>query len=244
MATMITQTAQPLGSRQQPQQGGGNPSGGGNPTSGGRSSPPGGGGGAPPGGGGGPPGGGGQPVGGALQQAGGVHQPGANGALKGMPLATFTGKRGTVEIFLQQFQIYRNANRCNEAMANPFEHTNLALTFMTGEVAKWAATYGEELFVAINGDPANNLAPTNVDMDEALWTTFCLRLRTRFSEYHGSQSTSQALVTLKQEAGHVKDYINKFDHLVGKAGWAHDTHGTIKAFQEGLAIGLLQACCQ
>jgi hypothetical protein len=137
MATMIMQMAQPLGSRQQPQQSGGNPSGGGNLTAGGRSGLPGGGGAPPSGEGGGPPGGGGgQSVGGALQQVAGVHQPGANGALKGMPPATFLGKRGTAEIFLQQFQIYRNANRCNEAMANPFEHTNLALTFMAGEAAK------------------------------------------------------------------------------------------------------------
>jgi hypothetical protein len=57
---------------------------------------------------------------------------------------------------------------------------------MAGEVAKWAATYGEELFIAVNGDPANNLAPTNVDTDKALWNTFCLRLKTRFSKYHGS----------------------------------------------------------
>jgi hypothetical protein len=161
-----------------------------------------------------------------------------------MPPATFTGKRGTAEIFLQQFQIYQNANRCNEAMANPFKCTNLVLTFIAEEAAKWAATYGEELFIAINGDPANNLAPTNVNMDEALWTNFCLRLKTRFRKYHGSQSASQVLVTLKQEAGHVKDYINKFDCLVTKAGWACNAHGMIKAFQEGLVIGLLQACCQ
>jgi hypothetical protein len=245
MATMTTQMAQPSRSGQLPQQTRGNPSARGRsglPRGGGGGAP---GGGAPPGrGGGGPPGGGGQPAKGAPQQAAGAHQPGANGALKEMPPATFTGKRGTAEIFLQQFQIYRNANRCNEAMANPFEHTNLALTFMAREAAKWAATYGEELFMAINRDPANNLAPTNVNMDEALWTTFCLRLRTRFSKYYGSQSASQVLVTLKQEVGHVEDYINEFDHLVNKAGWACDAHGTIKAFQEGLAIGLLQACCQ
>ena len=242
MATTITQQQ---ASSSTTQQSGGNQ---GNPSAGGRSGPPGGGGsGNPSGGGGGPPGGGGapgggQPAGGAPQQA--VPQPGANGALKGTPPVTFLGKRGTAEIFLQQFQIYRNANRHNEAMANPFERTNLALTFMAGDAAKWAATYGEELFIAVNGDPANNLAPTHVDTDEALWNDFCLRLKTRFSEYHGSQSASQALVTLKQEPGHVEDYINKFDRLVAKAGWNRDAHGTIKAFQEGLAIGLLQACCQ
>jgi hypothetical protein len=93
----------------------------------------------------------------------------------------------------------------------------LALTFIVGEAAKWAATYGEELFVVINGDPANNLAPTHANMDEALWTNFCLRLRTRFSEYHGSQSTSQALVTLKQEAGHIEDYCTLMSLTAGSA---------------------------
>jgi hypothetical protein len=129
-------------------------------------------------------------------------------------------------------------------MMNPFECTNLALTFMGGDVAKWAATYGEELFIVIYGDPANNLAPTHINTDKALWNNFCLRLVIRFSEYHRSQSTSQVLVTLKQEAGQIEDYINEFNHLVTKAGWAWDTYGTIKAFQEGLAIRLLQAHCQ
>jgi hypothetical protein len=113
-------------------------------------------------------------------------------------------------------------------MANTFECTNLALTFMAGEVAKWVATYGEELFVAVNGDPANNLAPMHANTDKALWNNFCLRLKTRFSEYHGSQSTSQALITLKQEVGHVEDYINKFDCLVTKAEWTHEHHGPLK----------------
>jgi hypothetical protein len=230
MATTITQlalssTAQP-GSSQQVR--------GGNPSAGGRSGPPrgGGGDGTPPGG---PPGEGGAPGGGGTpggQPAGGApaHQPGTNGALKGTPPATFLGRSGTAETFLQQFQIYRNANCHNEAMANPFKWTNLALTFMAGEVTKWVATYGEELFVAVNGDPANNLAPTNVDTDEALWNNFCLRLKTQFSEYHRSQTTSQALVTLKQEPGHIEDYINEFNCLVAKAGWACNAHGTIKAF--------------
>jgi hypothetical protein len=113
-----------------------------------------------------------------------------------MPPAPFMRARGMAELFLQQFQLYRNANRCNETIVNPFEHCNLALTFMGGQAAKWAAFYREELFIAINGDSAN-LGPMHVDTDEALWTDFCLRLRIRFSEYHGSQTASKVLVTLK-----------------------------------------------
>src|SRR6266850_6450060 len=39
---------------------------------------------------------------------------GTNGALKGSMPMIFTGERGTVELFLQTFNYFRNANHCND----------------------------------------------------------------------------------------------------------------------------------
>jgi hypothetical protein len=82
----------------------------------------------------------------------------------------FDGTRGTVDLFLQTFNFYRNANYDNEVMRNPFQRANLLLTFMKGpKVQMWAARKGEELTIAVFGDPANNVLPTHLREDENLW---------------------------------------------------------------------------
>jgi len=74
----------------------------------------------------------------------------------------FSRGRGTVKFFLQTFNYFRNTNHCNDVMCNPFERSNLLLTYMKGpKVQQWATRKGEELTLAILGDPANNVAPTN-----------------------------------------------------------------------------------
>src|SRR6267142_374979 len=114
--------------------------------------------------------------------------PGTNGALKGSMLMIFTGERGTVELFLQTFNYFRNANHRNDVMHNPFERANLLLTYMKGpKVQQWAARKGEELTMAVLGNPANNVAPKNNIDDEQLWTCLTLDLRNAYLEYHGAK---------------------------------------------------------
>jgi len=104
-----------------------------------------------------------------------------------MPMI-FTGERGTVELFLQTFNYFRNANHHNDVMRNPFERANLLLTYMKGpKVQQWATRKGEELTLAVLGDPANNVAPINNADDEQLWTRLTLDLRNVYSEYHGAE---------------------------------------------------------
>jgi len=52
-------------------------------------------------------------------------------------------------------------------MHNPFKRANLLLTYMRGpKVQQWAARKGEELTLAILGDPANNVPATHTVDDE------------------------------------------------------------------------------
>jgi hypothetical protein len=52
----------------------------------------------------------------------------------------FDGTRGTVDLFLQTFNFYRNVNYDNEVMCNLFQRANLLLTFIKGpKVQMWAA---------------------------------------------------------------------------------------------------------
>jgi len=87
--------------------------------------------------------------------------------LKGSMPMIFTRERGTVELFLQTFNYFRNTNHHNDVMCNPFERSNLLLMYMKGpKVQQWATRKGEELTLTILGDPANNVAPTNNVDDE------------------------------------------------------------------------------
>src|SRR6266850_1276445 len=75
------------------------------------------------GGGGGRGGGGGGPApaaAGAAPQQPVAAQAGTNGTLKGTMPMIFTGERGTVELFLQTFNYFRNANHRNNVMRNAF----------------------------------------------------------------------------------------------------------------------------
>jgi len=158
-----------------------------------------------------------------------------------MPII-FTRERGTVEIFLQTFNYFRNANHCNDVMRNPFKRSNL-LTYMKGlKVQQWAARKREELTLAILGDPANNVALTNNVDDEQLWNSLTLDLRTAYSEYHGAEGAYRAIKNLRQKVGYMDDYIVQFKNLLNKAGWGHNQHGTIATFKEGLFKPLLVQC--
>jgi hypothetical protein len=155
----------------------------------------------------------------------------------------FDGTRGTVDLFLQTFNFYRNANYDNEVMRNPFQRANLLLTFMKGpKVQMWAARKGEELTMAVFGDPANNVLPTHLREDENLWTGLVQALRNNFAELHGEEGAYRKIKGLKQAAGRVEDYITNFEYLLGKAGWGRDSHGAIAAFKEGLCEPLLKDC--
>ena len=155
----------------------------------------------------------------------------------------FTRERGTVEIFLQTFNYFRNANHCNDVMHNPFKRSNLLLTYMKGpKVQRWAARKGEELTIAILGDPANNMAPTNTVDDEQLWNQLTLDLRTAYLENHKAEGVYRVIKNLRQKAGFMDNYIVQFKNLLNKAGWGCNQHGTIAAFREGLFEPLLVQC--
>jgi hypothetical protein len=155
----------------------------------------------------------------------------------------FDGTRGTVDLFLQTFNFYRNANYDNEVMRNPFQRANLLLTFMKGpRVQMWAARKGEELTMAVFGDPANNVQPTHLRDDENLWTGLVQALRHNFAELHGEEGAYRKIKRLKQTPGNVEDYITVFETLLLKAGWGRNSHGAISAFKEGLCEPLLKEC--
>ena len=121
------------------------------------------------------------------------------------------------EVFLQKFNNYRNANYTNETMQVPFQRANLLLMLMSGpKINKWAALQGEELIMRVFGNPDNNMAPTHLETDEALWNDLCLALKAAYSEYHRVEGAFRQISLLKQQPGKMDDYIATFEKLLGK----------------------------
>jgi hypothetical protein len=100
------------------------------------------------------------------------------------------------------------------------------------KVEQWAARKGEELTIAVLGDPDNYVAPTHQDNDEALWTGLLMALRTAYLEYHSAEGVYREIKDLCQKEGHVDNYIVEFENLLSKVEWGRDQHGTIAAFKD------------
>ena len=90
------------------------------------------------------------------------------------------------------------------------------------KVEQWAARKGEELTLAVLGDPDNHILLMHQDNDEALWTNLLMVLRIVYSEYHSAEGAYRTIKDLQQKEGHVNDYIVKFENLLSKVEWGQD----------------------
>ena len=89
----------------------------------------------------------------------------ANGSLKGNAPTPFDGTRAKSAEFLLAFNLFRAANRHNNAMANPFSHVTTALTYMTGDTMK---AWKEDQLNVLMGRVNTGILET----DEQLWNLF------------------------------------------------------------------------
>jgi hypothetical protein len=64
------------------------------------------------------------------------------------------------------------------------------------KVKQWAARKGEELTLAVLGDPDNHVLSTHQNNDEALWTNLLMVLRTAYLEYHGTEGAYRGIKDL------------------------------------------------
>jgi hypothetical protein len=100
-----------------------------------------------------------------VQQAGQPIQINANGALKGNTPTPFDGTRAKSAGFLLAFNLFRAANHHNDAIANPFSHITIALTYMTGDTME---VWKEDQLNVLMGRINTGILET----DEQLWDLF------------------------------------------------------------------------
>jgi hypothetical protein len=61
----------------------------------------------------------------------------------------------------------------------------------------WAARKGEELTMAIFGNPANNVLPTHHRANENLWTNLVQELKNNYTELHSEEGAYRKIKHLK-----------------------------------------------
>jgi hypothetical protein len=127
------------------------------------------------------------------------------GALKGNPPAPFTGERSKSRGFLNAFNLFKETNRHNETMKNPYSRVTSALTYMTGDLMEsWKEDQLQQLRDRVNaGTP---------DTDERHWQLFEADFRTSFTNTNAAKEARTDLTKLKQ-GDSLDEYIARFKQL-------------------------------
>ena len=201
---------------------------------------PGGGGGAPPpggGGGGGAPPPAGPPAGGAqhVLPVGAPGHGGGNGGLQGQPPKMFTGNRKETKDWMNQFTLFAYVNYDNAKIQNPMQRLALALTYIGGDkVREWG---NQQLLLA-----RRRVADGMDIRDEQIWELFKADFENTWRDTSLVEDAQLKLDRLEMSKDvTLEDYIANFNALIAELQWAHDHPGTVRAFQQGLRAGLLQA---
>jgi hypothetical protein len=153
------------------------------------------------------------------------------GALKGNPPTSFTGERSKSRGFLNAFNLFKETNRHNETMRNPYSRVTLALTYMAGDLMEfWKEDQLQQLRDRVDaGTP---------DIDELHWRSFETDFRTAFTNTNAAKDACTELTKLKQ-GDSLDEYITHFKQLARLGNLPVTEHGTIKQLKLGLKGGLL-----
>jgi hypothetical protein len=127
------------------------------------------------------------------------------GALKGNPPTLFTRERSKSRGFLNAFNLFKETNRHNETMRNPYSHVTSALTYMTSDLMEsWKEDQLQQLRDRINA--------STPDTDELHWQSFEAEFRTTFTNTNAAKDTHTELTKLKQ-GDSLDKYIACFKQL-------------------------------
>jgi hypothetical protein len=155
------------------------------------------------------------------------------GALKGNPSTPFTGDRSKSRGFLNAFNLFKETNRHNETMKNPYSRVTSALTYMTGDLMEsWKEDQLQQL--------QDRVTAGTVDTDELHWQTFETDFRNAFTNTNAAKESRTELTKLKQGES-LDEYIARFKQLARLGNLPVTEHGTIEQFKLGLKSGLLDA---
>jgi hypothetical protein len=119
----------------------------------------------------------------------------------------------------------------------------LTLTFMCGpKVDDWVVQYIGLVGTKVYSNNTTNppMPATHQFNDKCLWTEFIANFHYIYSDTAEAEGTYAKLMILsmKDGEGQLDNYIAKFEMLLRKACWEHDTQGAVDLFKQGLKLNL------
>jgi hypothetical protein len=127
------------------------------------------------------------------------------GALKGNPPAPFTGERSKGRGFLNAFNLFKETNRHNETMKNPYSRVTSALTYMTSDLMEsWKEDQLQQL--------QDHITAGTLDTDELHWQSFEMDFHNAFTNTNAAKEAWTELTKLKQ-GDSLDEYIAHFKQL-------------------------------
>jgi hypothetical protein len=161
--------------------------------------------------------------------------------LRGHPPEVFDGQRKNTQKFVKEFTLWKMCNLRNEAMTNPFQRIALALSYIKGpRVDDWVAQQSNVTVWKVFGNPNANppTVPIYHDDDERLWNEFVDDFGRAFADTAAAEQAYADLTRLEMKGDEIDEYVATFEHLLSKAGWDRDAHGSLEMFKQGLRKGL------
>ena len=151
--------------------------------------------------------------------------------MKGATPKAFSGDRKDSERFLEEFDIFREVNRENKTIKEPYSRVLIALSYLKGDKIKnWRHMQLAAIrkYVAEGGDPN----------DEYIWRRFEKDFRSAYTNTTEKQDAYVKMKDLRMTGGDLDQYISDHENLAFLAEWPEEDHGAIESFIEGLSPGL------
>ena len=150
--------------------------------------------------------------------------------LRGVPPEFFDGRRAKSDKFLIEFHRFRQLNRNNDLMSNPYNRVLAALSYMRGPLIEdWSNAQNKALDAKINH--ITNPVP---DTSETLWTQFEVAFKAAWDDTQGKTTAYDQLMKLEMKNLDIDTYTATFERLATAAGWEPNAQGTIARYRGGL----------
>ena len=136
----------------------------------------------------------------------------------------FDGKRGELDDFIQDVQLYLAIN--DDVYDSDKKKIAYALSFMSeGDAKSWKGQFLRN-------------ATTTTGMDLGIWKQFLIDLKAAFQPYDASGDALEELTTLKMGNTSIEDHIAKYKILLARSGVLDTSPSAIDYFRKTLNIPL------
>jgi hypothetical protein len=136
----------------------------------------------------------------------------------------FDGKRGDLDEFIQDIQLYLTIN--DDVYDSDKKKIAYALSFMSeGDAKSWKGQFLR-----------NATTPAGIDL--GIWKQFLIDLKAAFQPYDASGDALEELTTLKMGNTSIEDHIAKYKILLARSGVLDTSPSAIDYFRKTLNIPL------